>query len=77
MTQEIEIKTLSDNRLTAFCSLEGHEIREIKNNDAVFFEARGRGLSETIKKYYNNPEVKLFDYFRHFDLVRDLVRGAK
>lgn len=77
MAQEIEKKILTDNRLTAFCSLEGHTITTVKIDGAVCFETQGRGLLETIRKFYNNPQVKLFDYFRHFDLVRDMVRSAK
>lgn len=77
MEPEIETKTLSDNRLTAFLSHEGHEVTPIKNNEIILFEVKGIGLSDSIKKYYDNPQIRLFDYFRHFDLVRGLVRGKK
>lgn len=77
MKPEVETKTLSDNRLTAFLSHEGHNVTTVNNNGSISFEVKGVGLSDSIRKYYDNPPIRLFDYFRHFDLVRGLVRGLR
>lgn len=77
MKSEIETKILSDNRLAAFLSHEGHNITTINTNGSISLEVKGVGLSESIKKFYDNPQIRLFDYFRHFDLVRGMVRGAR
>lgn len=74
---KIETQVISENRLCAYLSHEGFILKPLKFNTEIKIEVSGKGLSEAIRAFYANPKIPLFDYFRHFDMVREMIRGAK
>lgn len=74
---KIQTQTTTENRLTTYLSLRGFHIETININGSIKFEVSGKGLDQAIRDFYSNPEVRLFDYFRHFDLIREMIRGGR